>query len=626
MIVKLFCFLLMVQNLSVYGSVFELLDNYIENFDKRLDHLKSYLSNSRANLDDKQSHFITEDTENIKEYGEFDFIIIGGGTSGSVIANRLSELPEWKILLLEAGDMETDETKVPSMHGCLSSPGSPFTWGFYSTPQNYSCLDMKDQKCFIPTAKMLGGTTSINNMIYTRGNARDYDLWADNGLKGWCSFSLSPYFKKMEDAHLETMMDQNYHRYGGPVYLESSRAYSNLASLFLAATKETGFKEIDLNGKNSLGFGAPQLTTKKGQRFSAASAYLSSADNRNNLHISTQSQVTKILISEHTKEARGIQFVKNGSFYKATASKEIILSAGTINSATLLLLSGIGPQEQLKKLDIDTYQDLKVGQGLVHHVLFPGMSYSFNGTGYAETPFYYSKEIDYLRNGRGPLTSNGVDLIGFIKTEYSAGRHQYPDVELLITSEAVEEKYKQVKEDNASVSSSDQLRKVTISLILLHPKSRGTITLHSKSPYDHPLIDLNDFHEEADIETLLSAIRSTEKILEATCLQSLNLQHLHKDLESCKDYDSNSDDYWRCAIKYLSTSIGDLSGSAPMGLDKNGDFGQSVVDLKLRLHGVEKLRVADDSVIPVSISGNTAAVKFVIGEKCADMIKDEWIK
>ncbi|KAL1502403.1 hypothetical protein ABEB36_007549 [Hypothenemus hampei] len=609
-VLKLFCAFLFI--FTVHGSPFELLENYIENFQYNLDHLKTYLSSKP--LAYSASRQLPEDHP--KETEEYDFIIIGGGTSGSVLANRLSEIPEWKILLLEAGEAETDAAKVPTMHNCLKSPGSPLTWGYYSVPQNYSCLNEVEKRCFIPTAKALGGTTAINDMLYTRGNPRDYDLWADTGLKGWCSISLSPYFKNIEDAHFESKIDHSEHRYGGPIHLESPRDYSDMAKKFLESASSIGLSEIDLNGKNSLGIGIPQLMTKKGERFSAASAYLKPAEHRKNLIIKPKTHVTKIEISDHTKEARSVQFIHDGHLFSATASKEIILASGTINTAKLLLLSGIGPEEDLKHLKIQPVKDLKVGQNLIHHTVFP-LTYLYNypPSHEAEPPFYYSKEIDYLRNGKGPLTSNGVDLVGFIKTEYSKGRMLYPDVELLLTSSQHEE----LNSEQA------KKKKINIYLILLHPKSRGTLNLQENS-IDHPLIDLKDFsdpHDE-DINTLVSAIRTVQKLMQHLHQRGMNLKQ--ENVYNCTAYTEDSDDYWKCAIKHFSTSFGEITGSAPMGMDKDGHIGDSVVDLKLRVHGIEKLRIADDSVIPVSISGQLTAVKMVIGEKCADLIKEEWYK
>lgn len=364
--------------------------------------------------------------------------------------------------------------------------------------------------------------------------------------------------------------------------------------------------------------------TKNGERFSAASAYLESAKNRKNLEIRSSVQVTKVIIGEHTKEAQGVEFLHEGQLFTASAGKEVILAAGTINSGKLLLLSGIGPHEELKPLHIECLSDLKVGKNLLHHVVFPGLKYVFDDIHYSKTSGYYSKEIDYLRNGRGPLSSTGVDVIGFIKTEYSKGRHLYPDVEMLVTSSSIG--------DNLSNNLTDDhlhvpKKQITINLILLHPKSRGTLSLHTNNPFDYPLINLNDFSdkEDYDIETLLSAIRTIQKVLQSQHLQQLGLSY-QDIIPSCSVYDVYSDDYWKCAIKHLSISIGEVTSSAPMGEEKEGAFEDSVVDLKLRVHGIEKLRVADDSVIPVSISGHLAAIKMVIGEKCANLIKEEWTK
>lgn len=355
--------------------------------------------------------------------------------------------------------------------------------------------------------------------------------------------------------------------------------------------------------------GTPQLTTKKGQRFGVTEAYLEPAMIRKNLVVKPFAQVTKIIISEHTKEARAVQFVQDGINFKATALKEIILAAGAVNSAKLLLLSGIGPHK-----DIHPVANLQVGRNLIHHPVFPAFTFTFNDHRYDETPLYYSKEIDYLRNGGGPLTSNGVDLIGLIKTEHSKLRLPYPDVELLISN---------TDNDLDKVYHGHQNRKLTINLVLLHPKSRGSLTLHKNEPQ----IDLGDYSDphEDDVNTLLAAVRSTQKLLKHLRVEDLGLKLYDNIVPHCTDYHEDSDDYWRCAIKHRSVSWGEISGTAPMGVvEHEGEFGDSVVDGRLRVHGVEKLRVADDSVVPVSISGHMTALKMVIGEKCADLVQEDW--
>ncbi|XP_060533184.1 glucose dehydrogenase [FAD, quinone]-like [Cylas formicarius] len=604
---------------------FDTVDQYVDQFEKQLGKFKQQCL---TNFEFKERYLSLEvdNATDIIDLGEYDFVIVGGGTSGSVIANKLSEVPEWKILLLEAGDNPPEEVKVPSMYNYLKS--GRYTWGFATTAQEHSCLGMNDRKCAVPVPKVLGGSSSINSMIYTRGNPRDYDLWADMDLKGWCWASMLPYFKKLEDAHLDDKCDNKYHRYGGPVHVEHPRHRSELLHHLLKAGEEVGMKEIDLNGKEHIGFGVPQLMAKEGKRIGVVDAYLKLCGQRKNLDVKLGSEVLKVIVGEHTKETSGVEFLHQGQLYSVRASKEVILSAGAINTAKLLLLSGLGPKEDLDEVKVNHLIDLKVGRNLKDHVIFNGLSYMLNQTE-SKPPCEYSESTDYLRNGKGPLTSPGIELIGFIKTNRSKVKQDAPDVEIFVTKDIYEQRLVnlRLKPDlqETLFTSPQHKQGFTLNLMLLHPKSKGSLKLKDNDPLCQPDIDLNSLsdEDEEDIDTLLAGVRQVQQLIETDEVQKLGVKANYKKLPACNKHEFDSDDYWKCAIRHLSSNAGHVTGSARMGSPNDE---RAVVDLKLKVHGVSGLRVADDSVIPVTISGHLTALKLAIGERASELILEEWLK
>ncbi|KAJ8985230.1 hypothetical protein NQ317_018259 [Molorchus minor] len=612
------------------ASPFQLTQQYIEEFEHGLEELKKLSQEYQyqqldLHLDESIEKASFSRYTNHAE--EFDFIVIGSGGSGAVIANRLSEVPEWKVLVLEAGAPETKASQVPSIYTHLQT--TPYSWWYTTVPQNKSCLAMEDSRCFIPAGKALGGNTATNDMLYTRGNHKDYDIWADLGLglEGWCWKDVLPYFKKIEDAHIHDL-DRKHHSLGGPVHLENFQHDTHLAPHILEAAHELAIKTVDYNGEEQLGVGIPQATTKNGRRQSAAQAYLVPAHARKNLVVRPLSQVVQIIVSPHTKECHGVKYVHDGHLYVVRAAKEVILAAGAINSPQLLLLSGIGPHEDLDHLDIHPAVDLKVGHGLKDHIAFIGLNFVFNETK-KEVTEAEDVVVDYLKNGKGPLTSTGAEVLGFLKTELSKDKSDYPDVEFLITTDLYNKGHEHLRHLKIKKEVYDAVwgplegkTGFTIGVVLLHPKSTGVLALHDSDPLHHPLINPNYLNDEddRDVETILAGIHKALRLAHAEALQKLGIHLNHNRVPGC-EHDELDDSYWKCAIRHLSVSLGDVSGTARMGPETDK---AAVVDHKLRVYGVHKLRVADASVIPVSISGHLMAPTIMIGEKAADLIKEDW--
>ncbi|KAJ8937530.1 hypothetical protein NQ314_011809 [Rhamnusium bicolor] len=589
---------------TITASPFQLTEKYIDEFKHGLEELKILSKEYEYHQADFNPEAYNENHA-LTDAEEFDFIVIGSGASGAVIANRLSEVPEWKVLLLEAGAPETKITQVPATYPYLQT--TPYNWWYTTVSQNKSCLGTEENKCSIASGKALGGSTATDDMIYTRGNHKDYDIWADLGLDGWCWKDVLPYFKKIEDAHIHDL-DRKHHSLGGPVHLENFQHSSNLAPHILEGAHELGIKTVDYNA-------SPKLTWY--QRIQ-----------EKNLVVRPLSQVIKIIVSPHTNECYGVQYIHDGHLYVVKAAKEVVLAAGAINTPQLLLLSGIGPKEDLEHLDIHPVADLKVGHNLKDHIAFIGLNFVFNETS-SEEHKEYDAVVDYLKNGKGQLTSIGVDALGFLKTEVSKDKGDYPDVEFYISTDIYNKGHEHLKHLRIKKEIYDAVwaplegkKGFTIAVVLLHPKSTGVTALHDKDPLHHPLINPNYLHDEDDhdIETILAGVHKALKLAHTESLQKLGIHLNHNKVPGCEHAETD-DDYWKCAIRHLSVSFGHVSGTAKMGPET--DKG-AVVDHKLRVYGVHKLRVADASVIPVSISGHLAAPTILVGEKAADLLKEDW--
>lgn len=486
---------------------------------------------------------------------------------------------------------------------------------------------MINNQCAIASGKALGGGTAINGMLYSRGNPDDYDIWASQGNKGWSYSDVLTYFKKAESANLP-LFDYKYRNRDGPFHIEHPRYTTAITPHTLEAAQEVGLNIIDYNGKQQLGFGLAQLSTKFGHRQSAAEAYLKPASRRSNLNIKTFSHVIKILIDPMTKEATGVLYLRNKKLYSVKATKEVIISSGTFHSPKLLMLSGIGPKKQLEKLGIPVLQDLNVGQYFKNHVGFFGLDYIYNGTIPQYTPSELDEVVDYLKNGKGRLSTNGFETIGYIRTNLSPYEKR-PDLEIFFMENYLsgDSNYNPLRyEDNVFQKIwkpvEDKIA-INVGLLLAHPKSQGTLSLRDKDPFHEPLIDPNQLSDSGnvDLNTLLQGIRFAIKFMDTKAMKKLNLAINDNPVPGCEQYLWGCDDYWKCAIRHLSISFRHQTGTCKMGpkSDKN-----AVVDNALRVYGIKRLRVADSSIIPVTTSGHTMAPTIMIGENAADLIKSYW--
>ncbi|XP_043257483.1 glucose dehydrogenase [FAD, quinone]-like [Colletes gigas] len=553
-------------------------------------------------------------------HSNYDFVIIGGGAAGSVLANRLSENGTWTVLVLEAGPDEPLETDVPTMYSILQL--SSVDWQFKTEPTNDYCLASPNQQCEWPRGKALGGSTVMNGLIYIRGNKEDYNHWERLGNPGWGYNDVLPYFKKSEDMRIPELQNSPYHHTGGYLSVEYFKYRSPITDYLVQAGVDLGYNVVDPNGPSQTGFVYSQATMRNGLRCSAAKAFLRSASKRPNLHVSIYSYVEKILM--HTegdvKTAYGVQFLVGGQRIEVRANREVILSAGALQSPQLLMLSGIGPKDHLTEMGIPVVHNLPgVGQNLQDHAGAAGITFVVdppaNYRGSEPFTFDVSKTVtprtitEFATNRTGPLYSLSLTgSMAFVNTKYANASADYPDIQFLMSSTA----------DHWDRTPIINTQVYTIVPLLLRPLSRGYVKL--RSPYHiHPVIVANYFKEPYDLEVLIEGAKIANQMVQTPTMKKLNARLLCD--PRCSRYACESDDYWRCIARQYTMTIYHPSGTCKMGPANDP---MAVVDPKLRVYGINKLRVIDTSIMPTVVSGNTNAPTIMIAEKAADIIQEDW--
>ena len=451
----------------------------------------------------------------------YDFVIVGGGSAGAVMAARLSEVCSWNILLLEAGPDETYLSDLPMLYPTLQR--SSIDWKYRTEPSNEACLAMKDNRCNWPRGKVLGGSSVLNAMMWVRGNKRDYDQWESFGNPGWGWEDVLPYFVKLENMKDPKFRDKPYHGKDGPIQVEKFANHSYLRDVYMEAARELKLlnKHGEVNGPDQHGFSIIHGNLKNGLRCSTAKGYLRPASKRKNLHISLNSFVEKILIDEKTKRAYGVLFKKEGRRYYVVASHEVILSAGAINSPHLLKLSGVGPRDELKKHEIDVIHDSPgVGENLMDHVSAGGGTYLVSNPISNATLSYVVPQLmrtssmaEFVLQDKGILKAMpACEVMGFINTKYNDPKLDWPDIQIFFVS------YSDVNDGGLySIKGSGISDKYyadnfeefiyrdsfMILPLLMRPKSRGRLLLQSKFPEDKILIYANYFKDPRDLDVMV---------------------------------------------------------------------------------------------------------------------------
>ncbi|CAH1132788.1 unnamed protein product [Ceutorhynchus assimilis] len=561
----------------------------------------------------------------------YDFIVVGAGSAGAVVANRLSEIEQWKILLLEAGGDETEISDVPLMAGYLQL--SQLDWQYKSEPQGQACLGMTNGRCNWPRGKVIGGSSVLNYMLYLRGNKKDYDIWESLGNPGWGSQDALYYFKKSEDNQNPYLAKTAYHGTGGYLTVSEPPYRTPLVAAFVEAGKQLGYKNRDINGEFQTGFMMAQGTVRHGSRCSTGKAFLRPVRLRPNLHVAMKSHVTRVLIDPTTKVAFGIEFVRDGKIHRIRAEREVILSAGAVNSPQILMLSGIGPKAELEKHKIPVIQDSQVGSNLQDHVGLGGLTFIIDKEDSITLDRVYAAGplMQYAIWGGGPLTiMGGVEGLAFVNTKYANASDDFPDIEFHFVSGAPHsDKGAQLKKAHGlSDAFYDRVFKPiegqdawSIIPMLLRPKSKGFIKLRSRKPFEPPLIYPNYFFDDFDMKTLIEGAKIAVAVSQTPAFQSYKSK-LHE-FPQCTHIQKYSDKYFECMIRLYSATIYHPVGTAKMGPYWDQE---AVVDPQLRVYGIKGLRVIDASIMPNLVSGNTNAPVIMIGEKGSDLIKEFWLK
>ena len=530
---------------------------------------------------------------------EVDYIVVGGGSAGCVLAARLSEDPSVSVALLEAGGGNDGVlNRVPTGAAIHIVGRNAFNWAFSTVPQP----GFAGRRGYQPRGRGLGGSSSINAMVYLRGQREDYDDWVMEGADGWGWHDVLPYFRRSENNE-RAGLDDAYHGRGGPLNVADLRSPHPFAAMFIEAAQQAGLpRNDDFAGASQEGVGWYQVTQKDGERWSVARAYLDPARGRPNLTIETHAFATQVMFDG--RRAVGVRFEQGGQAREVRARREVLLAAGALQSPQLLMVSGVGPGSHLKELGIATIADLPVGENLQDHpdVVVNRRVDNTDLLGLSPAGAWKLMRAigRWRRERRGVLTSNFAEAGAFVRTLPDQAR---PDLQLHFVIGMVDNHNRTYHWGHGMSCHSCPLR----------PRSRGVLRLASPDMKDAPLIDPRFLSHEDDLETLVRGFKLVRKIFAQPAFAPFDGANPKRELHSAE---ARTDDEIRAVIRARADTIYHPVGTCRMGRDE-----RSVVDAQLRVRGVEGLRVIDASVMPTLVSGNTNAPVVMIAERASDLIR-----
>ena len=529
----------------------------------------------------------------------YDYIVTGAGSAGCVLAARLSESGKYKVLLLEAGGEDKSFWIHTPMGYAKTFVDGRVNWKFESEPEK----ELNGRTMYQPRGKVLGGTSSINGMIYMRGTGADYDHWRQLGNEGWDYESVLPYFRKAEDNENGA---NEFHGSGGPLRVSNQPYKWEIGEMLIEACKQAGIPfNPDFNGATQEGCGYYQTTTKNKRRWSTAAAYLNAARKRPNLTVKTRAHATRVLFEG--KRAVGVEFLTPRGLETARAGREVIVSGGAYGSPQLLQLSGVGPAGYLQDMAIDPVHDLPgVGSNLQDHfntyctykisrnLSLNSLQYSFVDRMVAGARYVFLKN--------GPMTGNGMYVGALIRSDK---RLERPDIQLNISC------WSTIDRTRDGIIS-HPFPGISISPVHLRPDGRGSVRLHSNDPLAPPKIQFNFLKSDYDLQALIAGMRAARSIVRQHALQNLIVEETAPGVKVRTDEEMIADIRGR-----------GVSNLHPVGSCGMGQGPMAVVDSRLRVHGIAGLRVVDASVMPSIIAGNTNAPTIMIAEKASDMIQQD---
>ena len=523
----------------------------------------------------------------------YDYVIVGGGSAGCAIAARLSEVPDNKVLLLEAGPADTNRY-IHLPVGFYKMTSGPLTWGFKTAPQRHAM----DREIVYAQGRVLGGGSSINAEVFTRGCPEDYDAWAqEEGCAGWSFKDVQPYFVRSEDNDTHAGA---WHGIGGPLGVSSPPPHP-LTRAFVQACQQFGMPyNADFNGPKQVGTGAYQTTTRNARRCSAAVAYLRPALSRPNLTLGTGVRIARIVIENG--RAVGVEVIENGRPFVIRAEREVIVTAGAIGSPRLLLLSGIGPADELRAAGVAPVHDLPgVGRNLHDHFgvdIVYELSGPYSLDKYNKPHWMVLAGLEYALFRKGPVASNIVEGGAFW---YADTQAPTPDLQFhFLIGAGIEAGVPKIQSGSG----------VTLNSYALRPKARGSVRLRSARLDDQPIVDPNFLGDPYDVRVSKEGVKISREIMNEPALaRYVRKEHFPgSSVETDADFEAYARRYGRTSYH-------------PVGTCRMGTGADAVVDPTLRVHGIDGLRVCDSSVMPRVVSSNTNAAAIMIGEKASDLIR-----